>query len=67
MLVEHGGIETARRLLPQMSEGFATLWQRRRLDLTVEHLILEPRWQDLFNDAERDLARCRLRECGAAV
>lgn len=67
MLLEHGGAETARRLLPQMSDGFTQLWQRNRLDLTVESLILEPRWHDLFSDQERDIARRRLRECGVAI
>ena len=43
MLGEHGGVETARRLLPHMSEGLTQLWQRNRLDLTVEFLILQPR------------------------
>jgi hypothetical protein len=67
MLLEHGGAETARRLLPQMSDGFTQLWQRNRLDLTVESLILEPRWDDLFSDEERDVARRRLLECGASI
>jgi hypothetical protein len=67
MLGEHGGLETARRLLPHMSDGFTQLWQRNRLDLTVEWLILEPRWRHLFSDAEREVARRRLRECGAKI
>ena len=65
MLGDHGGLETARRLLPHMSDGFTELWKRNRLDLTVESLILQPRWHDLFSDEERDIARRRLRECGA--
>ena len=67
MLGEHGGVETARRLLPHMSDGFTQLWQRNRLDLTVESLILEPQWHDLFSDDEREMARRRLHECGANV
>lgn len=67
MLGEHGGLETARRLLPHMSDGFTQLWQRSRLDLTVESLILQPRWRDLFTDEERDVARRRLLECGAKI
>ena len=42
VLVEHGEVETARRLLPRMSDGFAELWRRGRLDLTVEALVLQP-------------------------
>ena len=67
MLTDHGGVETVRRLLPQMSDGFSQLWQRNRLDLTVEYLILEQRWHDLFSDEERDLARRRLIDCGMKV
>ena len=67
MLHDHGGVETARRLLPQMSEGFTQLWQRNRLDLTVEWLVLEQRWHALFSQAERDTARQRLLECGANI
>jgi hypothetical protein len=38
MLSDHGPIDTARRLITstQPSEGFTQLWQRGRLDLTVE-------------------------------
>ena len=67
MLHEHRGLETAKRLLPKMSEGFKQLWERGRLDLTVEHLMLHPRWQALFTDDERDVARQRLRGCGMDV
>ena len=67
MLTEHGGVETARRLLPQMSDGFTELWRRNRLDLTVEALVLESKWDDLFSDDERRVARSRLRECGMDV
>jgi hypothetical protein len=44
MLGEHGGLETARRLVmsSQPSEGFTQLWLKGRLDLTVESLVLEP-------------------------
>ena len=64
MLIEHGGVETARRLLPQMSDGFTELWQRNRLDLTVEALVLQPRWASLFSENERRMARDRLKGCG---
>ena len=64
MLTEHGGVETARRLLPQMSDGFTALWRRNRLDLTVEALVLQPRWASLFSEKERGIARGRLKECG---
>ena len=67
MLTEHGGVETARRLLPQMSDGFTELWRRNRLDLTVEALVLQPQWASLFARHEIEMARGRLKECGLEI
>ncbi len=66
MLNEHRGIETARILLHSstVSEGYTALWERRRLDLTVEALILQPQWDELFTQEERDIARKRLQDYG---
>ena len=66
MVVEHGGLETARYLLhaATVSEGYTALWERKRLDLTVEAMILRPEWQALFSDVERRIAVNRLREYG---
>jgi hypothetical protein len=64
MVHENGGVETASRLLPHMSEGFAELWQRNRLDLTVEALVIQPKWRPLFSSEQLDAAEQRLRECG---
>lgn len=64
MLLEHRGVETARILLAAESpqEGFTRLWERGRLDLTVECLVLSERFRGLFGDHEREKARSRLRE-----
>ena len=66
MVTEHGGVETARILLraSSVSEGYAALWERGRLDLSVEAVILQPPWRELFSDAERETARCRLQKYG---
>jgi hypothetical protein len=52
MLAEHGGLETARRLLAATTilDGFTALWERKRLDLTVEALVLRPEFQGLSTD-----------------
>ena len=65
MVSERGGLESARSLLnaPQESEGYTALWLRKRLDLTVERLVLEPKWWPLFSVAERRRAADRLRKC----
>jgi hypothetical protein len=63
MLSEHGGLETARILLhaSKVSEGYVALWERKRLDLTVEALILDNvKFHPLFTTADLDIARKRL-------
>lgn len=65
MLDEHGGYETARILLhaSTVSEGYAALWQRGRLDITVEAVIHDnPKWHPLFTKQEMEIVRKRLVE-----
>ena len=65
-LVEaRGGVQAAKQLLTgSPSEGFATLWEKGRLDLSMEAHILKPEFRDLFTDAERRVAEDRLRQFG---
>lgn len=63
VLNEYGGVETANRLLPEMSQGFGELWKRKRLDLTVEALVILARWRPLFTDEHLQIAEQRLRDC----
>ena len=69
MLSTHGGLGTARRLLhsPGVSDGFVSLWERGRVDLAVENVVVRPEFRDLFTDEELDIARDRLREYGLDV
>jgi len=65
MLTDHRGLETARILLhaDTVSEGYTALWERNRLDLTVEALIRDnPQYHSLFTDEERETARRRLEQ-----
>jgi hypothetical protein len=66
MLAEHGAVETARRLItaPAVSDGFTTLWERGRLDLSVEAMVQRPEFAALFTPAEVEAARRRLRDFG---
>nr|PZN38767.1 MAG: hypothetical protein DIU60_22335 [Actinomycetota bacterium] len=66
MLSEYGAVATARKLLsaPAVSDGFAALWERGRLDLTVEALVIQERFADLFSPKEIDVARYRLEQFG---
>lgn len=62
MVGEHGGVDAARRLLlgRTTSDGFATLWEAGRLELSVEAFVLLPRFAATFSEAERREARRRL-------
>jgi hypothetical protein len=66
MIADLGGLETARRLIraAHESEGYENLWERGRLDLTVEALILDPKWRTLFTDNDRAIAEKRLEQYG---
>ena len=67
MLFKHGGVETARRLIhsPRVSTGYTALWERNRLDLTVEALISEnQKWHPLFSADELAICRKRLTQYG---
>jgi hypothetical protein len=58
----HGGAHTARLLLQgsDASDGFTRLWQEGMLAHSVEAAVLKPKYEALFTDAERDVARRRL-------
>jgi hypothetical protein len=52
-LHEYRGLDTARYLIhaSQVSEGYTALWQRGRLDLTVEAVIHDDsKWHPLFTE-----------------
>lgn len=66
MLAQLGPLPTARKLLaaPVVSDVFAGLWERGRMDLTVEALVVEPEFASLFTEDELQTARRRLQQFG---
>jgi TIR domain len=66
MLSDQGGLATARQLLwsDTPSDGFTTLWEHRRLDLTVEDHVLRAEFASPFTDADREQALSRLKAYG---
>ena len=64
MLHEHRGIETAHRLLASEAPqyGFTKLWECGCLNITVECLVLDLRYQVLLDNQELETARRRLRQ-----
>jgi hypothetical protein len=64
----HGGVAAARRMLATkgLSKGLTTLFEKGRLDLAMETLVLRPEYTALFTDEERATAARRLEEVQAA-
>ena len=65
MLTERGGLATAKYLInaSKPSDGYTALYERGRLDLTVEAMIIENRqWHELFEPEELAKARKRLND-----
>ena len=70
MVAEYGGPEAARRLINAhtVSDGYTALWERRRLDLTVEATVIEtPLFHCLFTKDELETCRQRLSDYGYTV
>ena len=66
MITDRGGLAAARHLLhaPAVSDGFTTLWEHKRLDLSVEAHVVRDEFATLFTDDERRTARRRLNDYG---
>jgi len=62
LLEELGGLNTAKQLLAttKPSEGFTKLWELGRLDLSVEALVINPKYISLFTNDELMFAQERL-------
>lgn len=63
MLDENGGLETAHILInaSTVSDGYTALWERGRLDLTVEAIIFDnPEYHELFTEDEMRIVKKRL-------
>ncbi|MEH2709852.1 hypothetical protein ABIF21_004159 [Bradyrhizobium elkanii] len=70
MLSDKGGVETARQLInsTKPSDGYTSLYERGRLDLTVEAMVVEnSEWHDLFVPEEIAKARIRLQKYGYSM
>ena len=64
MLEEYGGKETAKRLLakPEPQAGLFELWQLNLLHESMEAVVLQDKFKDLFTDDELTEAHRRLEE-----
>jgi len=67
MVIDHGGVEAARMLIHAgtVSDGYTALWERGRLDLTVEAMITSSeKYHSLFTEDEIDICTRRLKDYG---
>lgn len=67
MLHNQGGLLTAKQLInsDKPSDGYTAPYERGRLDLTVEAMVVEnERWHPLFTDDELAKAAKRLNDYG---
>lgn len=66
MVQERGGIGAAKQLLStgpdDFAQGFTELYMCGRLDISVEYLVLQPEWRNLFTPDERLTSWKRLRK-----
>lgn len=62
LVSEKGGVQAAKQLIMKEggTDGFTTLWQHHRLDLSVEAYVIKDEYKDLFSDEERILCLNRL-------
>lgn len=72
MVYRHRGLGTAKRLLRRpgpyssehgsyLSEGLIRLWELGIAESSMEALVLQYKWEPLFTDEERQVARERLK------
>jgi hypothetical protein len=65
MIDDEGALRAASTLIAKSpSTGFAALWELGRLDLTVEALVIQPKWSPLFTEAQQKQALRVLKQNG---
>ena len=65
MVANQGGLQVARTLINsnKLSSGYTRLWEKKRLDLTVEAVVVESsRFHPLFTEQELEICKKRLRD-----
>ena len=66
LVSEKGGLAAAKQLINKTggTDGFTTLWEHHRLDLSVEAHVLKSEYAELFTEEEKNICRNRLKEFG---
>ncbi len=67
LFTSHGAVYAAKIMLREkkdITQAFLRLWKLRRLDLTIESLVIRKPWRDLFTEGELRIAANRLLDLG---
>jgi hypothetical protein len=69
MINQYGVIEAVKRLInnPNLSSGYTKLWELNALNLSMEAIIQEEKWKNLFTDDELLKAKERLIKYGYKI
>lgn len=69
LVARDGGVKAAQKLISKNggTYGFEVLWEYKRLDLSVEALVLKPEYKELFTLEEREICKNRLEQFGYEV
>jgi len=59
MVINDGTVNAVKKLINSIKtpDGFTKLWELNRLDLSMENIILENEWYNLFSDEDRNKAK----------
>ena len=69
MISDLGTLKAVKKLIntPKVSDGYVRLFEKQRLDLTVEAIALENEWNELFTIQELNICRKRLHDFGYEI
>ncbi|MBW9171222.1 hypothetical protein K2F43_08385 [Clostridium estertheticum] len=69
LISEKGGLHAAKQLIAKEggTYGFEVLWENKRLDLSVEALVLMPEHESLFSGNEKQICHERLKQFGYII
>ena len=64
MCLDEGAVNASKNVInsEKVTEGFTKLWNLGKLKLSVENIIQEPEWHELFSDEERKKSKKRLKD-----
>lgn len=66
MLNENRAVNVAKKLIMKDggTSGFEKMWEKKRLDLTIEAIVIQPKYKELFTKEEIEESNNRLKKYG---